>query len=75
MEDNGTPRNLELLNKSPGHEILSRELLVHKSTKTIQTTPLLMNAHRTECQIPINEDSTYVVCMSEGNYAELSWKL
>lgn len=75
MEDNGTPRSLELLNKSPRHEMLSRVLLVHKSAKTIQTTPLLMNAHRAEWQIPINEDSTYVVCMTEGNYAELSWKL
>lgn len=61
MEDNVTPRSLELLNKSPRHETLSRVLLVHKSPKTIQTTPLLGNAHMTEWQNPINEDSTYVV--------------
>lgn len=75
MEDGATPRSLELLNQSPRHEMLSHVLLVHKFPKTIQTTPLLVNAHRTEWQIPINEDSTYVVCRTEGNYAEVSWKL
>lgn len=75
MKDNVTPRSFELLNQSPRHEMLSLLLLVHKSPKTIQTTPLLVNAHRTERQIPINEDSTYVVCRTEENYAEVSWKL